>query len=171
MVVGVGTLGHLQLAEQHGTRLTKAPDGGRVLGGPEVLVDRRARRSRHAAGPEEVLSGQRDAMERSAVTTGNDVRFCCPRLRQRALSRDDSVAGEPTIQRCDPVELPAGRLHRRDLTRPDPLGKRGAFQEMQIAHGVYPMAPTRTFATKRASALPTSSGASSWRKWAPLIMT
>src|ERR1700722_7270527 len=64
-----------------------------------------------------------------------------------------------------------GDFYGRDRARSDKLGECGELQEVQIVHDVHPMTPARTLATNRASASPTSSGASSCRKWAPLTST
>src|SRR4051794_29346110 len=113
MMVGISTLCHLELAEQHGARLTQATDDGRVFGWLEVLVDAHARRSLYALGPEQVLHRKWNAMKRSTVAAGDHLclgRVC---LCHRALGSDNGVAGEPAIQRSDPVELSAGRLDGR----------------------------------------------------------
>jgi hypothetical protein len=78
MVVGIGALGHLQPAEQHGARLAQSADDTGVLAWLEVDVDCRARCSWCASGPEEVLDGQWNGMP--AATTGDDVRPRRPKL-------------------------------------------------------------------------------------------
>src|SRR4051812_17840088 len=85
MIVGIGSLGELSLANQHCPCVFESSDDGSVLRRKKVTEHRGARSSRHVLGPTEILYGYRDAVKRTANATRCNLPIRLIGLRQRAL--------------------------------------------------------------------------------------
>ena len=75
MIIGVGALCHLQLAEQHRACFLQSAYNCRVVIGAEVCVDRHAGCGGKALGPEQVFDRNRDAVQRPAIMARRDLRL------------------------------------------------------------------------------------------------
>ena len=104
-MLGPGTLGQLQLAENdRAGRIELAHHGG-ILGGTEVPVDRHAGRRRHALCPAQVLHRDRHAMQWPADLAAHDLGLGGTGLHQRCLGHHVCVALELAVQLLDARKL------------------------------------------------------------------
>jgi hypothetical protein len=83
MMVGEGALGHLELAQQHGTCGAEALDHGGIDLGHPVGQDGRAAGGADALGEAQVLHRDRHAVQRAAIASPDDLVLGLPRLIER----------------------------------------------------------------------------------------
>jgi hypothetical protein len=131
VVIGVGTLGQLQLAQCDGTGGIQPAHHRGILGGMEVLVDRHARGGRHALRPAQILHRDRHAMQRSADLATHDLGLGGACLAERCLRHDVGIALEHAVRRLDTRELRRRGLHRGNFPRLDAARQFGQFEIME----------------------------------------
>ena len=136
MVIAERALGHLELAEDHGTGLAKPLHHRGVLGRAPVFEERHAAGRRHVGRLAEVLDRHRHAMQRAPITALADFALGLPGCFQGALGRQMRERVQPGLQPLDAVECRQGYLDRRDLVCPDGAGDRVQARERPVLAGV-----------------------------------
>ncbi len=137
MMLGEGTLGMLQLAEQNGAGLAQARHDGRVVVRPGVASDRHAIRRRDAFCEDIVLDRDRHAVERSARAAGADLLLCLLGLVQGEFGGHQSVGLERRVERGDPVQHRPRRFDGRDRAAANASAELRRVKKMNLrGHGV-----------------------------------
>ena len=173
VMVGIGALGHLQLAEQDrrpplaGGRTTVASSSGTKS--RWIMVPAAVRNAFH---PEQVLDRKRHAVQRSAIAPGGDLRVCGLGFAERVLRRDMRIARQVTVQRGLSFRAAGTRHLDRRHSRADAADRR-ACTKFEISA----VRITLTSVTRSARREPWPRSArppvrlpavrSSWRKCAP----
>ena len=135
MVIGVGALGELKLAQQHCPGLLQAAHHDRVFFRNAVSVDGHAARGGETCGVAQVFHRHGNAVQRPTIEAGLDLRFRRLGLRHGGIRHYQRVALKRAVQRGDAVELGACRSHRRDLTGAD---ARSQFGQVEVMKGRVP---------------------------------
>lgn len=136
MVIGIGALGELHLAEDDGARVLEPAHDGCICTGTKVAMKRGACRRRNALGPEQVLERNRHAMQGPPIPALRDVGVRGFRLGHGRFRHHVNVAAEIAVDGVDPVELRARHLQRRDFARLEVCRERGEFEIVQgVGHG------------------------------------
>ncbi|MGY4488320.1 hypothetical protein ACVWWR_007511 [Bradyrhizobium sp. LM3.2] len=119
MVIGIGALGELQLAEHHGACIPEPARDGRIFTGTKIAMKRSAGRRRNALGPKQILQRNRYAMQRAPILAICDFGIRGFRLVDSRFRHHVNVAAEFTVQGVDTVELRARHIQRGDFARLD----------------------------------------------------
>ena len=115
MVVGIGALGQLQLAEDDRPGFPESGDDSRIFAGTILTMDFHARGGRCIAGPAKVLDGDGHAVKRSPHLAASYFLVCDARLLQCRGGHDMRVALQLAIEAGDAIELGLGHLHRGQI--------------------------------------------------------
>ncbi|MNZ74988.1 hypothetical protein D3C78_934560 [compost metagenome] len=134
MVSGEGAFGHLQLAEHHRAGLAQTGDHGGVLRRNEITVNRHAGSGRYAGGPQQVLVGDGDAVQRAAAFAAHQLAFGLARLFQGQFRGDAGVAVQVAVEPVNARQLRLGDLDRRQLAGADQQRQFVHLQIVQIGH-------------------------------------
>ena len=127
-----GELVHVGLAQHHDPGGGEALDHGRVVGGDEVVEHARPAGRAYPIGAEDVLVGDGDAGERSALAPAK--RGIRPFGRgQGRFGGDGNEAVQPWVQALDPCEEVAGQLQAGEVPAPQAGGQLG---DGEVVHGV-----------------------------------
>ncbi len=135
VVARIGALRHGELAEDHGAGRAQPRHDRRVLGGAEAAVDRHAGGGRRVAGPQQVLDGERHAVERAAAPAGRDLAVGGLRLGEGALGHDGLVSVQRGVERGDAVQHRPRQLGGGQVARGDPLARLDEAEEGEIVGG------------------------------------
>lgn len=136
MVIGIGALGQLYLAEHNGARVLEPTHDRCVFTGTKIAMKNGAGCRRDALGPEKILQRNRHAMQRAAIPAMCDFGVRGFRLGNSRLCHHVNVATEFTIQGVDTVELRARHVQRGDVARLKTCGELCELEIVQcVGHG------------------------------------
>jgi len=110
VVLAIGRLGHLQLAEQHSAGLAQPSHNGRILSWPVLPTDRHAGRGWNALRIAEVLDRDRNALQRTATEALPDFVVGQFRLLHRQVGGYGGVAFQAAIKPPDSFQYCACHL-------------------------------------------------------------
>jgi hypothetical protein len=143
MVIGVGALGKLQLAQYDRAGFVQAAHRACVFIGSEISMDSGAGCGRETLCPEQVLQRNRNTMQRPTILACRDFGLRGCGLRHCGIGHHMDVAAEVAVQRGDAVELRAGNLLRRNLAHLDKCRELRELEIMQIVdHGIHFPSPS-----------------------------
>lgn len=101
VMVGVRPFRHLQLPQQHRTRIAQAPNDRGVMIRKRALMEGHACGCWNADAPAQVFQCNGDAMQRATVSSGTDFRFGGLGLLPCRRCRDAGVAAQRTVPGLD----------------------------------------------------------------------
>src|SRR5262245_17488801 len=111
------------LADDHRTCVAKARDDGRILGGNMPLADTGGGRRRNAPDVDDVLDGDWDTMQRSAIAARRELAIGDFRVPSRLVCHHTDERVERRLEFVDTLKTSVGDLERGHFARPKPTGE------------------------------------------------
>ena len=111
------------LANQHGARMPQLRDDRRIRGCDVPLAYPRRRRRRDARDVDQILDGDRHAVQRTAIAAGGELAIRDLRIAARLLRHHGNERVEPRLQLRDAAEALFGEFARGDFTPAELAGK------------------------------------------------
>ncbi len=143
-MIGVGTLGLLQFAEDNRSSIPQARDNGGVLARSEIAMDRHTMRGWYTFDPTEILDRHRHAVKGTSVLARRDFLFGQSRFGERRVRHDKSVTLKLAIYPFNAIEKRLCHFNRRQLFGVNALSNLEQPEVMQIRrrHRLSPLHPT-----------------------------
>ena len=131
----VGELVRVRLAEEHGAGLAQAHHTGRVARRHAARVGAATALRGHPGGVEQILGGDRDAVQRAPIEARRELALGVPGGLERLLGQHAGEGGHRRLDAVDPLERGLGELDRGHLAAADQLPGAGRVElEDCVAH-------------------------------------
>ena len=143
VVARIGALRHRELAEHDRAGDLEPVDDRGIEGSHEACVERGAGGGRRVARIAEVLHSDRHAVQRALAEARGHFLIRTPRLLERAVSANVSVASVRRIQALDAIEHRLRHRGRRQLSAPQRFRDFDDRLEVELAHRFPPTRRSR----------------------------
>ena len=131
----VGELVRVRLADEHGARLAQACHTGRIARGHATGVGAATALRGYPGGVEQILGGDRNAVQQAPVEARRELVLGIPGCRERLLGQHAGEGGHRRLDAGDPLEGGLGELDRGHLAAAEELtGAGGVELEDCVAH-------------------------------------